>query len=112
MASNRAVKGGGVELAEGIVRRVGEIDDDEIETVGVGIDPREGVGVDDVELWRRERALIQLREHCVTGENFCHLGVEIDEGDAFDLRIFENFADGEAVAAAQDEDAARSWDAG
>ena len=41
-----------------------------------------------------------------------HLGIEIDERDAFDLGIFQNFADGQAVAAAQHEDAARGGDAG
>ncbi len=100
VAGDGAVESGGVELAEGIIRRVGEIDDDEIETVGVGVDPGKGVGVDDVKLRRRERALIQLREHRVAGENLRHLGIEVDERDAFDLGIFEDFADGEAVATA------------
>ena len=100
MASDGAVERGRVELAEGIIRRVGEIDDDEIEAVGVGVDPREGVSVDDVQLWREKRILIELREHGVAGKDFGHLGIEIDERDAFDLGVLENFAHGEAVAAA------------
>jgi|SRR5579872_5120103 len=52
MAGDGAVEGGGIELAEGVIRWVGKVDDDEIETIGVGVDPREGVGVDDVKFGR------------------------------------------------------------
>ena len=37
-----------------------------------------------------------------------HLGIEIDESDAFDLRILQDFANRQAVAAAKNQDAARS----
>ena len=40
------------------------------------------------------------------GKEFGHFGIEINEGDTFDLRILENFANGEAIAATQNEDAA------
>ena len=62
---------------------------------------------------RGERSDLSLsREHRMRGEEPGHLGIEIDESDAFDLRIFENFADGEAVAAAEDEHAARRGNRG
>ena len=107
VAGDGAIEGGGVELAERIVGGVGEIDDDEIETVGVRIDPGKGVGVDDVNARREEGFSIELGEHRVRGEKLGHFGIEIDERDAFDLGIFQDFADGEAVAAAEDQNAAR-----
>ncbi len=55
---------------------------------------------------------IELGEHGMRGEKLGHFGVEIDEGDAFDLRIFQDFADGEAVAAAEDQNAARRGNCG
>ena len=48
----------------------------------------------------------------MTREEFCHLGIEIDERDGFDLRVLENFTDGETVTAAEDQDATRRGDAG
>ena len=107
MASDGAIKRGGVELAERIVRGIGKIDDDEIETVGIRIDPGKSIGVDDVNARREEGFVVELGEHGMRGEEFGHLGIEIDERDAFDLRIFQDFADGEAVAAAEHQHAAR-----
>jgi len=48
----------------------------------------------------------------VRGKNPGHLGVEIDEGDALDLRILQDFANGKAIATAKDQDAAGSGDGG
>jgi len=102
MARGGAIKRGGIELAERIIRGIGKIDDDEIKTVGVRIDPGESVGVDDMNARREKRFVVELDEHGMGGEEFGHFGIKIDESDAFNLGIFKNFADGEAVAAAQD----------
>ena len=75
--------------------------------IGVRIDPGKSVGVDDMNARREEGFVVELGEHGMRGEEFGHLGVEIDQGDAFDLRIFQNLADGEAVAAAEDQNAPR-----
>ena len=60
-----AVEGRGVELAQRIVRGVREIDDDEIETVGVPVDPRESIGVNDVHARGEQRSVVELRQHGV-----------------------------------------------
>src|SRR5271163_4082031 len=112
MARNGTIKRCRVELAKRVVRGIGKIDDDEIETVGVGIDPGEGVGVDDAKFGREQRFLIELRQHGMRRKEPGHFWIEIDEGDAFDLWIFENFADGEAITSAEHEDAARHGDRG
>src|SRR5262249_20289949 len=105
VAGDSAIEGGGVELADGVVGGIGKVDDDEVETVGVGIDPREGVGVGDLDARRGKRALVESGEHREPGEEGSHFGIEIDEGDFFNLRIFENFTDGKAVTATEDENA-------
>ena len=107
VAGGGTIERGGVKLAEGIVRGVRKIDDDEIETVGVRINPREGVGVDDMNARGEEGFVVELGEHGMRGEESGHLGVEINEGDAFDLWIFQDFADSETVATAKDENV--SW---
>src|SRR5215471_6519780 len=45
VAGDSAIEGGGVELADGVVGGIGKVDDDEIEAVGIGVDPGEGIGV-------------------------------------------------------------------
>ena len=55
MAGGGAVKGRGVKLAERVVRGIGKIDDDEVEAVGIRIDPGKRIGVDDMDA-RREQA--------------------------------------------------------
>src|SRR5580692_7926698 len=107
MAGGGTIKRGGVELAERIIRGIGKIDDDEIETVGVLIDPGKSDGVDDTNARRQEGFVVEPGEHGMRREEFRHLGIEIDQGDAFDLGILQDFADGEAVAAAEDQDAPR-----
>src|SRR5271170_2312156 len=87
MARGGAIKRGGIELAEGIIRGIGKIDDDEIKTVGVGIDPGEGVGVDDVNARREKGFVVELGEHGMRGEKLGHFRIEIDEGDAFELEM-------------------------
>src|SRR5579864_213950 len=110
MAGCRAIEGGGVKLAERIVGRVGKIDDDEIETVRVRIDPGKGISVDDMNARRKEGSIVELREHRMRGKQFGHLRIEIDERDAFDLGIFQDFAHSEAIAAAEDKSVARRGD--
>jgi len=53
MARDGTVKGGSVKLAERVIRGVWKIDDDEVEIIRVRIDPRECVGVDDVNAWKK-----------------------------------------------------------
>src|SRR5260370_24528560 len=48
----------------------------------------------------------------VGGKNPGHLGIEINWGDALDLGILRDFTSGEAVAPAENQDAARSRDSG
>src|SRR5260370_15776445 len=48
----------------------------------------------------------------VGGKNPGHLGIEINWGDALDLGILRDFTNGEAVAPAENQDAARSRDSG
>src|SRR5271156_3826977 len=112
MAGSGAIKGGGVQFAERIIRRVGKIDDDEIKTVGVRIDPGESIGVDDMHTRGEEGFVVEFGKHGMGGEELSHFGVEIDEGDAFDLGIFEDFTDGEAVAATEDKNMTRRGNPG
>src|SRR5579872_3027185 len=107
MAGCRAIEGGGVKLAERIVGGVWKIDDDEIETVGVRINPRESIRIHYMNARRKEGFIVELREHRMRGKQFGHLRIEIDERDAFDLGIFQDFAHSEAVAAAEDKNVAR-----
>jgi len=55
----QAVKSGGEEFAERVTGGVGKIGDDEVEAIGISVEPTEGVGVDDVDARRGERMLIQ-----------------------------------------------------
>src|SRR5439155_18884017 len=95
MAGDGAVESGGVKFAEGIVGEIGKINDDEIEIVGVRIDPRKGVGVDDVNSWGQQRFFIEGSQHRIGGKDSRHFRIEIHEGNALYLRILENFTDGE-----------------
>ena len=70
------------------------------------VDPGKCVGVDDVHLGREERLLIQRRQHWVGGEQARHLRIEIDQRDALDLRILQDLAHGQTVAAAENQHAA------
>src|SRR5262249_38820200 len=54
-----------------------------------------------------KRLLIQGSEHGVGGKQVRHLGVKVDQSNALDLRVLEDFAYGETVAAPQHQDA--SW---
>ena len=112
MARDGAVERGGVKLAERIVCGIGKIGDDEIETVGVRSNPRKCVGVDDVHAGREQRVVIEPGQHGIGGKNLGHLGIEIDESDAFDLWILQNFANGKAIAAAENQDPARGRNGG
>ena len=76
--------------------------------IGVRIDPGKGIGVDDVYARREQRAGIEPGQHGVRGENPGHFGIEIDERDVYDLRILQDFADGEAIASAENQHSARS----
>ena len=73
----QAIEGGGEELAERVTGGIWEIGDDEVEAIGIGIEPTEGVGVDDVDARRGERMLIQPGEDGVRGEQVGHFGIEI-----------------------------------
>src|SRR5712692_7304326 len=112
VAGDGAVERRGVKLAERIIRGVGKIDDDEIETVRVRIDPGECIRVDDVHAGGKQRLVIEIRQHRVRRKNPGHLGIEIDQSDALDLRILQDFTNGEAVAPAENQDAAWSRDSG
>ena len=51
----------------------------------------------------REGFLVQRSEHRIGGEQPRHLRIEIHQRDAFDLRVFENFAHGQTVSAAENQ---------
>ena len=72
------------------------------------VEPDEGVGVDHVDPRVAERIVVQRREHGMLGEQVRHLRIEVDQRDAFEVRVFEQFAHGQAVAAAQHQRAARA----
>ena len=61
---------------------------------------------------REQRVVIEPGQHGIGGKNLGHLGIEIDESDAFDLRILQNFANGKAIAAAENQDPARGRNGG
>ena len=112
MARDGAVERGGVKLAKRIVCGVRKIDDDEIETIRIRIDPRKRVGVADMHARGKQRFVIELGEHGVRGKNPGHFGIEIDKRDALDLRILQNFANSKAIATAKNQNAARGGDGG
>src|SRR6266436_2334747 len=107
VARDGPVKRRGVKFSERIVRGIGKINHNEIETVSVRIHPGKRIGVDDVHARGKQGFVIELGQHGMRGEKPGHFGIEIDEDNALDLRVFQNFAESKTVAAA-DEHAARS----
>ena len=105
VARDEAVHRHRVEFAEGEVGRVGQVNDDDVVRATVGFQPLCGVGVDDAQFRVVERAIIERGQGGGAGEGAGHFRVQIDEGDALNLRVFQHFARREAVAAAEDEDA-------
>src|SRR6266852_49804 len=112
VARDGPVKRRGIEFSERIVRGVGKINHNEIETVSVRIHPGKGVGVDDAHAGGKQGFVIELGQHGMRGEEPGHFGIEIDEGNALDLRVFQNFAESKTVAAAEDEHAAGERNSG
>src|SRR5437867_3126128 len=112
MARDGPVKRRGVEFSERIIRGVGKINHNEIETVSVRIHPGKGVGVDDAHAGRKKRFIVELGQHGMRGEEPGHFGIEIDEDNALDLRVFQNFAKSKTVAAAKNQDAAGERNSG
>src|SRR6266568_1033473 len=55
-----------------------------------------------------QRLVVELGQHGMRREKLGHLRVEIHQRDAIDLGIFQDFANGEAITAAENQDAARS----
>lgn len=102
-AAESLVKGGAVEFAEGEIRWIGEVDDDEIEGATRLAKPDEGVGIFDLHARAGEGVLIVLGEQLVRGKQSRHGGIEIDERDALDPRVAEHLAGSQAIAAAEDE---------
>ena len=107
VARNKAVHRHGVEFAEREVGRVGQVDDDDIEGRNVFFQPLCGVGVDDAQFWVVECAMVERGQCGGAGEGAGHFRVQIAQGNTLNLRVFQYFACGEAVAAAEDEDARR-----
>ena len=105
VARDKAVHRHGVEFAEGEVGGVGQVNDDDVVLAAVFFQPLRGVGVDDAQFRVVECAIIERGQGGGAGEGARHFRIQIDEGDALNLRIFQHFARREAVAAAEDEDA-------
>src|SRR5215467_2984898 len=112
MAGDGAIKRNRIKLAERIVGRVRKINDDEIKTVRVRIDPWKSIGIDDMHPWGEQRFIVELGQHGMRREKLGHLRIEIYQRDTFDLRVLQDFADREAVAAAENQDVTRSWNGG
>ena len=109
MFFQQPIEGVGVQLAQRIVGRVGEIDHDEIEHVRVLFQPSEGIGVDDPHLGRIQRILVQRRQQRMAGEQPGHFRVEIDQCDRFHRVVTQDFAHCQPVAAAQHQHPPRAW---
>src|SRR5260370_6755264 len=74
--------------------------------------PRECMGVNTVHARRAQRIVIELGGHGVGGKNPGHFRIEIDEGNALDLGILQDLTNGEAIAAAKNQDAPRGRNGG
>ena len=107
-AREEGVEADGVELADGEGVRVGEVDEGEVEEAGLPLAPLQpevGVLVDDADLRRKEGAAVEPREEGEGPRQLRDGGVEVDEDNLLDRRVLQDFADGQAVPSAQDEDA-------
>jgi SAM-dependent methyltransferase len=96
----QVIEGVRVELADGVVARIGEVDDREIERLGRLLEVLERVLVADDDARIAERALVQVRGERTIAEGAGDRVVEVDEQDLLD-RLFKPFENllVEAVAA-------------
>ena len=88
-----------------MVGRIGEIDEHQVVDRVIGFQPDKCVAIDYRDAAVVEGAGVELPQQGIGAEQVRHAAVEIDQGDAFDVRVLEHFARGHAVAAAQDEHA-------
>ena len=105
MPRHLAVHRHGVEFAQREVGRIGQVDEDDVKQLAAFFQPLRGIGVDDARFRVRECAAVQRGQCCRGGKGLRHLGIEINQGQALHLRVFQHFARGEAVTTAEDEDA-------
>src|SRR5690606_40849917 len=82
---------------------VGEVHDDRVELLGGGPQPGERVVVDDGDAFVGERIPVERGDAGVGASQVNYGRVEVDEDNACHVRVFEDFAQGQAVPAAEDE---------
>ena len=96
-----------VELRGGDVVGIGQVGDDGVIGRVLGFpQPRERIGGDRRHPRIVERVLIRGREVGRGAGEVDDAGIEVDEGDGFDVGVLEDLPHGEPVAAAEDEDIA------
>ena len=105
MAGHEAVHGDGVEFAQREIGRVGQVDDDNVEFFRRPFQPFGGIIVDDVHFGMGQRTLVERAQGGGGFKSSGHVGVEIDQSNIFDLRIFQDFACRQSVAAAENQNA-------
>ena len=101
------IERGRVELAQGVVPGVGEIDDDEVVPARVVLEPDKRVGVDDLHPGRPQCVVVEGRERVVIREDLRHRRIQVDQRDALDPLVLEDLSNRHAVPAAEHEDLPR-----
>src|SRR5262249_10829981 len=106
--SKQIVKTRSVEFAECKVVRVGEVDNCYIKWFGHGrIEPDKCIRICEMDSRIVERVAIQLAKRRYRIRDLCHFGIEIDNLDELNRRIFFDLAQSESVAAAENKNTFR-----
>ena len=104
----QAVEGGGVQLAEREIGGIGKVDDDEVEMIAAVLQPLQGVGIDHRDPFGDFSAPpLSATSGGALAKQLGHRRVEIDQRHRLDLRILEDLAQRQPVAAAQHQHALR-----
>ena len=102
-AGDQAVHRYGIQFAEREVGGVGQVDDDDVETAFVFLQPFCRVVIDDFGFRVRQRTLVQAAQFGRSAEGFGHFGIQIHQRQLFYLRVFQHFPRSQSVAAAQNQ---------
>ena len=101
------VETGRVQLAEGERIRIGKVDDRRIVEIVRLTEPDHRVLVDHVQTAVGKRMSVQLSERRKHAREGCHFSIEIDERHLLDAVVLQDLSQRQAIAAPQNEDAAR-----
>ena len=86
------------------VVRVGQVDDDRVELLGGGPQPGERVVVEQVTRGSCERSAVERAQlRAVGASQINYRRVEVDDVTAAHVRVSQDFAQGQTVAAAEDQ---------